>query len=66
MDKEKVIKMLNNKLEEMTEFLNTYLSQEERNRFGEDIIRIMPNEGDIAKLEYQELFKEPNKYKGEF
>jgi hypothetical protein len=45
-----IVDMLEKKELEMCEFLNKYMSQDERNRIGEDIVRIMPNCADIAKI----------------
>lgn len=59
MDDEKYNKLICDMLEkkelEMCVFLNRYMSQEERNRIGEDIVRIMPNKGDIAMIKMEIL-----------
>ena len=47
---EKICQMLKDKEKEMTDFINQYLSKKDINRIGEDIIRIMPQRGDIAKI----------------
>lgn len=46
-----IIEMLEAKQKEMIDFLNQHLSDADRQRIGEDIIRIMPNAGDIAKIQ---------------
>ena len=51
-------KMLKDKEQEMCDFLNRYLSDSERVRIGEDIVRIMPNKGDIAKIKLDILIDE--------
>jgi len=48
-----IVDMLEKKELEMCEFLNRYMSQDERNRIGEDIVRIMPNCADIAKIKIE-------------
>ena len=48
-----IVDMLEKKELEMCEFLNIYMSDEERNRIGEDIIRIMPNFADISKIKIE-------------
>jgi hypothetical protein len=50
-----IVKMLEDKEQEMVEFLNKYMSQEERNRIGEDIVRIMPNIADLAHIEVKRI-----------
>jgi hypothetical protein len=45
-----IVDMLEKKELEMCEFLNKYMSQDERDRIGEDIVRLMPNCADIAKI----------------
>ena len=59
MDKydEKICQMLKDKKDEMVEFLNRYMSKEDINRIGEDIIRIMPCRGDIAKIKLDILIE---------
>ena len=47
---EKICQMLKDKEYEMIEFINIYMSKKDINRIGEDIIRIMPCRGDIAKI----------------
>ena len=47
---EKICQMLKDKEDEMIEFINQYMSKKDMNRIGEDIIRIMPCRGDIAKI----------------
>ena len=47
---EKICQMLKDKEDEMLEFINRYMSKKDINRIGEDIIRIMPCRGDIAKI----------------
>ncbi len=47
---EEILIMLERKQKEMCEFLNEYMTQKERNRIGEDIVRIMPNKGDVAMI----------------
>jgi len=50
-----VVDMLNKKKEELVEFLNSTLTDDERSRFGEDIIRLFPNEGDVSKIKLDRL-----------
>ncbi len=50
-----ICEMLKSKMKEMSDFLNQYMSQDERNRIGEDIMRIMPSEADLAKVEMEIL-----------
>ena len=47
---EKICQMLKDKEDEMLEFINRYMYKKDINRIGEDIIRIMPCRGDIAKI----------------
>ncbi len=47
---ELICQMLKDKEYEMLEFINRYMSKKDINRIGEDIIRIMPCRGDIAKI----------------
>jgi hypothetical protein len=47
---EEICKMLKEKEEEMIEFINNYMSKKDINRIGDDIVRIMPCRGDIAKI----------------
>ena len=47
---EKICQMLKDKEDEMIEFINRYMSKKDINRIGEDIIRIMPCRGDIARI----------------
>ena len=47
---ERICQMLKDKEDEMLEFINRYMSKKDINRIGEDIIRIMPCRGDIAKI----------------
>ena len=47
---EEILIMLERKQKEMCEFLNEYMTQKERNRIGEYIVRIMPNKGDVAMI----------------
>jgi hypothetical protein len=54
----RIISLLESKEQEMVEFLNRYLSKSERTRIGEDIVRIMPNKGDIAKIKLDILIEE--------
>ena len=49
--------MLDKKELEMCNFLNAHLSDLDRRRIGEDIIRIMPNRGDIAQIQITLLSK---------
>jgi hypothetical protein len=53
-----ILEMLDKKTLEMCEFLNKYMTQDERNRIGEDIVRIMPNKGDIAMIKMDILTSE--------
>lgn len=53
-----ILEMLDKKTLEMCEFLNKYMTQDERNRIGEDIVRIMPNKGDIAMIKMEILTSE--------
>ena len=59
MDKydEKICQMLKDKKDEMVEFINRYMSKKDINRIGEDIIRIMPCRGDIAKIKLDILIE---------
>lgn len=54
---QKILEMLEVKELEMCKFLNTYMSDSERYRIGEDIIRNMPNAADIAHIKI-ELIRE--------
>ena len=54
---ELICKMLKDKEDEMVEFINRYMSKKDLNRIGEDIIRIMPCRGDIAKIKLDLLVK---------
>ena len=54
---EKICQMLKDKENEMVEFLNRYMSKKDINRIGEDIIRIMPCSGDIAKIKLDILIE---------
>jgi hypothetical protein len=54
---EKICQMLKNKEDEMLEFINRYMSKTDINRIGEDIIRIMPCRGDIAKIKLDILIE---------
>jgi hypothetical protein len=47
---ELICQMLKDKECEMLEFINRYMSKKDINRIGEDIIRIMPCRGDVAKI----------------
>jgi hypothetical protein len=47
---ELICQMLKDKEYEMLEFINRYMSKKDINRIGEDVIRIMPCRGDIAKI----------------
>jgi hypothetical protein len=47
---ELICQMLKDKEDEMLEFINRYMSKKDINRIGEDVIRIMPCRGDIAKI----------------
>lgn len=49
--------LLANKRNEMVGFLNDYLSPADMSRIGHDIVRIMPDEGDIAKIQINDLIK---------
>ena len=53
-----ILELLDKKELEMCEFLNKYMTQDERNRMGEDIVRIMPNKGDIAMIKMKILTSE--------
>lgn len=63
MDKydELICQMLKDKEYEMIKFINRYMSKKDINRIGEDIIRIMPCRGDIAKIKLDLLMSEANK-----
>lgn len=52
---EQICKMLKDKEDEMIEFLKKYLSQKEMDRIGDDIIRIMPCRGDVAKIKLDNI-----------
>lgn len=54
---EKICQMLKDKENEMIEFINRYMSKKDINRIGEDIIRIMPCRGDIAKIKLDILIE---------
>lgn len=54
---EMLCKMLKDKEDEMIEFINRYMSKKDINRIGEDIVRIMPCRGDIAKIKLDMLIK---------
>lgn len=43
--------LLEQKKQEMIMFLNLYMNDKTRHNIGEDIIRLMPNPGDIAMLQ---------------
>ena len=58
---ELICQMLKDKEDEMTEFINRYMSKKDINRIGEDIIRIMPCRGDIAKIKLDLIMAEANK-----
>lgn len=52
---EKLYAMVKDKEIEMIKFLNMYLSPNDLIRIGEDIVRIMPTKGDIAKIKMELL-----------
>lgn len=52
-----ILNMLKRKETEMVKFLNRYMSDHDRQRIGEDIIRIMPNGGDLANIQMKLLIK---------
>ena len=54
---ELICQMLKDKEDEMIEFINRYMSKKDINRIGEDIIRIMPCRGDIAKIKLDLMAK---------
>ena len=58
---ELICQMLKDKEDEMIEFINRYMSKKDINRIGEDIIRIMPCRGDIAKIKLDLIMAEANK-----
>ena len=58
---ELICQMLKDKEDEMIEFINKYMSKKDINRIGEDIIRIMPCRGDIAKIKLDLIMAEANK-----
>jgi hypothetical protein len=47
---ELICQMLKDKEEEMIKFITNYMSKEDINRIGDDIIRIMPSRSDIVKI----------------
>lgn len=47
---QEILVLLEKKQEEMCDFLNKYMTLEERNRIGDDIVRIMPNKGDVSMI----------------
>lgn len=54
---EKICQMLKDKEDEMIDFINRYMSKKDINRIGEDIVRIMPCRGDIAKIKLDILIE---------
>ena len=54
---EQICQMLKDKEDEMIEFINRYMSKKDINRIGEDIIRIMPCRGDVAKIKLENIIK---------
>jgi hypothetical protein len=56
-----IIKMLEEKQKEMIDFIAIYMSLEERNRIGHDIIDIMPSRADIATIKLDNLIISDNK-----
>ncbi len=58
---ELICQMLKDKEDEMIEFINRYMSKKDINRICEDIIRIMPCRGDIAKIKLDLIMAEANK-----
>lgn len=53
---ERISNMLMVKREEMLKFINKYMNKEDIERIGHDIISIMPDKGDIAKILLDEMF----------
>jgi len=53
-----VTDLLIEKEEKLVEFLKRYMTPKERNRIGEDIIRILASPGDLAKIKIDIMIKE--------